>query len=49
MTVVRGLLMVAVIYYLWLLFISSVSTREASTTTNDQPEYFGGITNSADG
>ena len=47
--IVRGLIMVSVIHYLWLLFGSSVSAREASTTSNDQTEFFGGITNAEDG
>ena len=49
MTIVRGLMMVAVFHYMWLLFGSSVSAREASTTSNDQTEFLGGITNAEDG
>ena len=49
MAIVRGLMMVAVIHYLWLLFGSLVSARESLTTSNDQTELFGGITNAEDG
>ena len=48
-TLARALIMAAMLHYAWLTLGSFLYNRVALTSTNGQPETFGGITNAEDG